>query len=489
MFTLKADEDSICALSMIISIGVSLYFLVISDSINKDNINNFVLYISVATVGLLINTIGKIISINRIKRNFKFISGASKKYSIDIIDDEDSADAFTKGSLVDFPQLSVMHETEFLTDFLKTSKSNTYTYKIGRILLPVSVAIALGLSIACGFIYNDLSLALSAFCGAICVASPFSLAFITAVPLAKASASTVSPSSIIASYSSAEKFADTNSVLLNASDLFPDGSIRLVAFKIFGNKKPDDAVLYASSLCIQSQSVLSHIFYDIIGGKVNLLRKVENFVYEDSMGMSAWIDNKRVLMGSRELMKNHGISIPTLESERKYIKNDGIKVVYISVSGEVIAVFHIEMKASLEISDQLHRFEKNNINIVLKTVDSVITVSNIAEIFSISPNSIKTLPFRLHNEFDRQISYRPQAVCDAACDGKFSNFASVLVACKRIRKSVRLSTAIHIASMILGVFLFGVFALLSTVGYFTPSSIIIYYLAWLFITAIIGLDV
>ena len=45
--------------------------------------------------------------------------------NIENIENEDVADAFTKGSLVDLPQLSVMRETEFLTDFLKNSSKDT----------------------------------------------------------------------------------------------------------------------------------------------------------------------------------------------------------------------------------------------------------------------------------------------------------------------------------------------------------------------------
>ena len=485
LFTLKADEDSVCAVTLLGSILIPLYFLFKSDTLNIDSV---VLYISIAVAGLMFNTIGKLLNINRLKRNFKFVSGSSDKYGIENIENEDVADAFTKGSLVDLPQLSVMRETEFLTDFLKNSSKDTFTTKICKIATPLALVIAIIIAVACGFIYKDTTLALSAFAGTLCIAVPFSTSLLTSIPLARASSKGVHNSFMVSSYSSAEEFADTNSVLLNASDLFPVGSISLVAFKIFGNKKPDEAILYAGSLCIHANSVLSHIFYDIIGGKISMLKKIENFVYEDSMGMSAWIDNRRVLLGNRELMKNHGITIPSLTKEKKYIKNDSVKVVYLSISGEVVAVFHIEMKPSLEVGDQLEMLDKNNINIMLKTVDSVITVSNIAEIFNISPSILKILPFRLHKEFDNSSIYKPKMEATAACDGKFSSFAAALVASKRIRKITRFVSTLHIASMILGVILFGAFALLSAVGYFAPSSMIIYYLAWAFIIALIEVD-
>ena len=84
-------------------------------------INRIHIYIPVAILTLLFNTLGKIIIVNRTERNFKFVSGDNEKYAFFKISDENTANKFTKGALRDFPSLSSMKRTEFVTNFLNTS--------------------------------------------------------------------------------------------------------------------------------------------------------------------------------------------------------------------------------------------------------------------------------------------------------------------------------------------------------------------------------
>lgn len=55
----------------------------------------------------------------------------------------------------------------------------------------------------------------------------------------------------------------------------------------------------AASLSCQSGSVLKSTFYKMLRGKTELLYPVESYIYEDGLGLSGWIENKRVLLGTR----------------------------------------------------------------------------------------------------------------------------------------------------------------------------------------------
>ena len=45
----------------------------------------------------------------------------------------------------------------------------------------------------------------------------------------------------------------------------------------------------------------------MIKGKTEMLYPVESYIYEDGLGLSGWIENKRVLFGNRALMESHSI--------------------------------------------------------------------------------------------------------------------------------------------------------------------------------------
>ena len=60
---------------------------------------------------------------------------------------------------------------------------------------------------------------------------------------------------------------------------------------------------------------------------VALLREAESFACEDGKGVSAWVEGRRVLIGTRELMKSYGVAIPPREYEDQY--GQGKQVLYI----------------------------------------------------------------------------------------------------------------------------------------------------------------
>ena len=88
--------------------------------------------------------------------------------------------------------------------------------------------------------------------------------------------------------------------------------------KTFGQRRIDEAILDAASVVCSCETTLADIFLQVIEGKQDILKPVDSVVYEDGMGLSAWVDSKRVLIGNRELMLNHGVDIPSKDYEERY---------------------------------------------------------------------------------------------------------------------------------------------------------------------------
>ncbi|MBQ7958322.1 MAG: hypothetical protein IJ330_01210, partial [Oscillospiraceae bacterium] len=211
----------------------------------------------------------------------------------------------------------------------------------------------------------------------------------------------------------------------------------------------------------------------------------ESYIYEDSMGLCGWINNKRVLLGSRELMINHSIEgMPTAAREREYTEN-GRSAVYLSISGELSAMFIIDIKANSEVEYCLKEFEKNEVSVMLRTVDSIISINKLSELFGVSPDMFKLLPFRLHNEFEETTRYVPKQSSSLVCNGRFASFASLIIGTKRIRKTANIGLIIQAASGILGLLMALVFAVLSSFPELSPTVVLLYNLAWAGLTVLI----
>ena len=102
LFKLKADCDSVCAVTAMTAIVTTAVNIVRSDDII---LSRSYIYIPVAIAGLMFNTLGKLMMVTRAKRNFRFISGDTAKYSAVMVD-SDAASMLTKGVAGEFPNLA-----------------------------------------------------------------------------------------------------------------------------------------------------------------------------------------------------------------------------------------------------------------------------------------------------------------------------------------------------------------------------------------------
>ncbi len=491
LFTLKADSDSLAAVSALLSIGSGVALLTDTELVQLSTVN---VYICVSIIGLLINTVGKLLIVTRTERNFRYISGGYSKYAVMHIDDEDVASKFTKGALTDFPSLTTSRKTEFVSDFIKNSYSADMTDRFCKYYVPIITVISLIVGVIAAFIHpvnintgtRMVLFGLAGAAGTCAVCSAAGMMLVTNIPLAKASKKYLQSSAVMLGYSAVDKFADTNSVLTDAIDLFPDGMVEIINIKPTKKTPIEDGIIYAASLCCQTESILRPTFYKMIKGKTEMLFPVESYLYEDGLGLLGWIQNKRVLFGNRALMESHSIEgLPSPEKEAQYIKDDA-SLQYLSIGGSLAMIFVVKLKASVTVAKSLHDLEKQNVTVILRSVDSLLSISRIAELFGVAPNMFKLLPFRYHDDYDEQTSYIEKMSSPMVYSGRFSSLAMLLTGAKRLQRSAAVGTAVQLLSAVLGVILSVV---LTIVGIFTDvmtcSAVAAYVLIFAAITAIV----
>lgn len=490
LFTLKADSDSLAAVTVIFSLVSATAMLANSELVQTRTAHA---YVSAAILALIVNTIGKLLIITRTERNFKYISGGYSKYAAMHIDNEDVAAKFTKGALTDFPSLTTARKTEFVRDFINNSYSPDLTDSFSRFYVPIAAAASALVGVLAVFIHPEVIAeleqrvfyALSCAAGTMCAMSAMGMMLVTNIPLAKASKKYLQSSAVMLGYSAVDKFADTNSLLVDAIDLFPDGMVEIVNLKPAKKAPLEEGILYAASLCCQTESILRPAFYKMIKGKTEMLYPVESYIYEDGLGLSGWIQNKRVLFGNRTLMESHSVEgLPTPEKEKEYSKGDSLT--YLSIGGNIAMIFVVKLKASVSVSRALADLEKQNITVILRSVDSLLSITRLSEMFEVSPNAFKLLPFRYHADYDSQTSYVAEMSSSMIYSGRFASLAMLLIGAKRLQRSAAAGIAVQMLSAVIGLIACIVFAAIGSFGsLFTGTVVLAYSLVWVIITAVI----
>ncbi|MGN1107092.1 MAG: hypothetical protein ACI4RH_10595, partial [Huintestinicola sp.] len=478
LFSMKADTDTLCSMALISSLLTSFVTLADPNMIRGSFVH---VYVPVAIGSMIFNTVGKLLIINRTQRSFSNISGDTEHYALFVVQDEKIAQNFTHGTLTDFPVLSGMKKTEVITDFLKTSYGSDSTDRFCKTVSPIIAVASLILAVIAALLAKNehgsmgaFCAALSAFSACISLCSCFGMMLVVNLPLERASKKYSEKQGAVIGYDSLDEFGDTNTVFVDAAQLFPAGSIRLVNIKSFPDSVIDEAIVEAASLTSQSGSILKSMFYDIIVGKTEMLNPVESYLYEDSMGLGGWINNKRVLLGNRELMQNHSIEgLPSVEKEKEYTGASNIAV-YLSISGQLSAMFIIALSPSLQVSAALKELEKAHIGVMVHSVDAMLTVNMLSDMFDVSPSLFKLIPFRYHTDYEAVTEYTAKCPATLACSGRFASFAELIIGAGRLKKTVSAGIAIQAAEILLGILITLTLVLLNSMTELSVTSVLLF---------------
>lgn len=484
-----ADCDSLAAISMMSAMVSGFMALFSTASVGG---KYYHIYISVAMVGLVFNTAGKLMIVNRTENNFRYIAGAYDRYAVKTVENEDVAANFTQGYVDEYPVLAKMQKTEFIDGFMKNSYCTDVSDTFARRISPMILLCGLLLGLL-SFVFDKnptapvdkIITALAAFAGTISMCSSMALILIVNMPMTKAARKYLQHSAIMLGYNSVDEFADTNAVLVEAKQLFPTGMVDFVNLKMLSTTPIEECILMAASLTSQADSVLKSAFYKMLLGKTEMLYPVESYIYEDGQGLSGWIENKRILLGTRELMENHSIEgLPSLAKERETAGSN--VAVYLSISGVVTTLFVVRAMASPSISGWMQELESEGIVTVIRTVDSFITKEFICSAFGVDKSSVKFLPFRYHKDYDELTDYAPKVSASVICSGHFESLAMLILGAKRLKAAADVGIAFQFGGVVMGAALCLIMCVTGAFSQISATAVLAYNLLLVLVSMLVN---
>ncbi|MBP6886947.1 MAG: hypothetical protein KBC20_02630 [Oscillospiraceae bacterium] len=476
----RATNDSFAA-SAVIGAGV----LGVSMVIRPENIlaGGANLYFPIAILSLLFNTVGKLFSSGRIIHNFRALTEGEGKHSLLPVHNRDLARELT-GQTDEVPRLCCGAKAKFFTGFLELSYRDDATEGIAKTVAPIVFFAAIIAAVGSFFFTGNIQTAINGFAAILCIASPLSAMTAGTMPVMRACRELNRQGSMIAGGYTAETFAEADSVLLDIDELFPNGSIVLHGIKTFAQGRIDEAILDAASVICSTRSTLSGIFINVVQGDYGLLKPVDSIVYEDGMGLSAWVNSRRVLIGNRELMQNHGVDIPSHDYEEKYV-GGGRDILYLSNSGELTAIFVLSYHADPEVARSLGLLAKRGIRLVVNCSDPNVTIEKITALYGYPTDQIQLLSSKYQAKCSELTREREKAPAAAVYDGSLGALSDLLASCGAIRATSFLAALLEIIGIVLGFVLVVFFLFTGHLDSLGVHWIAGYQLAWLGIVMLV----
>ncbi len=489
LIKLRPDGDTLCALAHCTAIAATIPYIFVGQYVVLGQCE---VYLAVSLGALIFNTLSKLCTINTAKRNFSFVFDNKTKYFIDRCDKESELQ-LAKGAISGKPNIGAIRKTEVLYDFIISTYSEDASDKMSRRIVPGVIAAALVGGLLAFFTHatngagnqvamsNRIGWAVTVLTAIFALGASFSGSMTVTLPMLLAARKNKERGSSILGYSAATQLSEMNGILVDARTLFPADSVRIT--NICGYDKPktrgegkisiDEAIIYAASLAVASDSVMADAFFRMLNNKRELLKEVSGCVYESNLGVMGWIDRQRVLLGNRQHMKSHEITVPSMKKETAAnVHNDD--VIYLAVGGQVCLLFFVTITANHGIKNNVQALTDKGISLIVKTVDGMITNAEISEQFDIEANKVKILPFEAHEIFTESTRFVPRGKAAVSCNGSFTSFANAIRTAHALRSKAFVCNIVQLCGVGLGILLAIIFAVFTQFSMFDTAVILLY---------------
>ena len=351
--------------------------------------NGLALLTAAAVLPLAFNRTAEYFEYKRIAENFEYIAN-NELCSIGKIEKKQTAFEIGRGLLLDDPCVLASQKTSFPRRFIELSQKFYPSDDINRRLVPISFGASVLVGAITLLITKDSLSAITAFTGAICVSVPYFSFLVDALIISKTSKKLLEKGGMLAGWDAFNECNKANAIAFDSADIFDENGGNVFGIHLFYDIQIDEAILYTASLLIKSGGPLGNLFKRIIVGETSLLPPVDSLTYEDKLGLSAWIFNRRILVGNSDLLRNHNVVIPDMSLIERHLC-EGRYPLYLSVDGKAAAVFIVSYDVNNENARLLKSIEKNSLSLLVRSDDANITDEMVSSKLSLPQSGVKVL--------------------------------------------------------------------------------------------------
>lgn len=483
----RANTDTLPMLALLGTLAQGICYIIRPELFSVDKADfgtNLYLFFPVALFVLIFNLIGKMLVILRIQNNFKLVSSEKLKHAAVFLKDHTLLRDISKGLSMEEYTIAYPESSHFLANFLDNSYSEDHAESTSRILAPICLLAGIILAVLSYLFNKNVAEAVSTFTVIMCISAPLTSTIAANLPLYRMSSRLIPAGAMVSGYSAVDAFSRTEAVVLDAKDLFRPSDVILHGIKPFDQGKIDSVILDAASVVCNSGGMLTEVFNKIIGSNRSMLRPVENLTYEDAMGLSAWVDGKRVLIGNRELMVNHGIEVPSNDYEMRFVK-DRKNIIYLSNSGQLSAMFVISYRPNPSTREQLDQLAARGLYLIVNTSDPNITPEKIHAAYDFPLELIQLMPAKHHAAYEALTAEKDRSPAKVGFIGSSRMMVTAILDCMTAKTAIDQAVLIQMIALVVGYALVALFSLMGNLSFLSILHLILFQIVWALIGTVI----
>lgn len=420
-------------------------------------------------------------AITRTTASFRSLISGHSHCAITHVNDAHRSEKIGQGILEPDAKIYYRSKLPGMDKFINSSLGDDPTVGICSVLLPVCLGVAFLVFLVMAIVTKDIGAAVTGFTAVILATSPLSVGIALKGLLDSFNRSVAQDKGAIPGYSTAVAFASADAIIFDASELYDVDSLQVDGAKTFHEHQLYDVILQAAALFIESDSPLSGTFRRVIADRTELLPPVEMLIYEDRQGLSAWVGNKKILAGTRDMMINHNIETPPTALEEKYLRGDeNRRIIYLAVDGELAAMFVVGYSLNPAVRKNLAYLVRHGFTILLRSTDPHINDEMVETQASLAADTIKVINTEAAEYF--KMCRQEEALRVQTClfsDNRFISSLRLMSAAVRLRNALDLTTPFAVITSVLGLLLISVLMIFSGAGAVAGWHLFLMQLLWI----------
>ncbi len=439
------------------------------------------LFAGPAALLLAFNAAGRRLMNGVVSRNFQAVTSGLDREAAYLVHNRELTARLAAGTGEPDPALLISRPTELMRGFMRQSFSARPGDALARKLAWGQLAAGIAALAGGAVIGRSPLAAVSSLAGALCLAAPVCATLVSAVPSLMLQKSASRVGAVVPGWSAQEELGLANMILVGARDLFPAGCVRLHGIKTFEKERIDLAILYAASILVKGCDTLRDVFLAIIQNKTEMLFPVENLSNEPGLGFTGWVQNNRVLVGNRELMRKHGVDTPSRDYESRYTRG-GRELVYLAVSGRLFGMFLVSYKANPGTRRVLHRLHGRGISVLVKSDDFTLNSTLVSQVYNLPEGCIKVLSASDLAALAPATAYQPASDGCMLHIGSFASFVGGMDAAAGAVAAERSADLVQAVSVAVGCLMAVLLAFTGGLVGLALPAMVLYHVAWAALT-------
>lgn len=248
-----------------------------------------------------------------------------------------------------------------------------------------------------------------------------------------------------------------------------------------------DAAVFAGVTLKSGCSMAGDCFSEFIDGLGIELPEAEDLQYEEKLGFSCWIAERRVLVGCRQMLVEHSIEAPTEAEEKAYAGKKN--VMYVAIDGVIVASFLVKYKTVHSFRKLAASFNKTGLVLLVNSFEPCLDEVNCASKLSLDVASVKVLSQKAASLMD---SYKNDSgkgkATSLICRKGDNSLLRLVVKAHELYQGDKLISNLLLSGQGVALVLVFLSVILNMPLFYNPVTILVLQILWSFMSFIVVSD-